>query len=62
VTRELNGRTELLVFEHEDYPHLGIQVPAGRLEPGDDLETGLLRKVAAREPDARTVASASSPA
>jgi 8-oxo-dGTP diphosphatase len=45
VTRERNGRTELLVFEHEDFPHLGLQVPAGRLEPGEDLEAGLLREL-----------------
>jgi 8-oxo-dGTP pyrophosphatase MutT (NUDIX family) len=45
VTRVRNGRPELLVFEHEDFPHLGIQLPAGRLEPGEELEAGLLREL-----------------
>jgi 8-oxo-dGTP pyrophosphatase MutT (NUDIX family) len=46
VTRERNGRTELLVFDHVDFPHLGPQVPAGRLEPGEELEAGLRRELA----------------
>jgi 8-oxo-dGTP pyrophosphatase MutT (NUDIX family) len=45
VTRERDGRTELLVFNHLEYPKLGIQVPAGRLEPDEDLESGLLREL-----------------
>jgi 8-oxo-dGTP pyrophosphatase MutT (NUDIX family) len=45
ITRDRDGRRELLVFEHEDFPHLGIQVPAGRLEPGEELERGLLREI-----------------
>jgi 8-oxo-dGTP diphosphatase len=45
VTRERHGRTELLVFDHLDFPHLGPQVPAGRLDPGEDLHTGLLREL-----------------
>jgi 8-oxo-dGTP pyrophosphatase MutT (NUDIX family) len=45
VTRDRNGRRELLVFDHEDFPHLGLQVPAGRVDPGEDLETGLLREL-----------------
>jgi 8-oxo-dGTP pyrophosphatase MutT (NUDIX family) len=45
VTRDRDGSLELLVFEHEDYPHLGLQVPAGRLEPGEDLEGGLVREL-----------------
>ena len=45
ITRERADQTELLVFEHLDYPELGIQVPAGRLEHGEDLEAGLLREV-----------------
>jgi len=40
-----NGR-ELLVFEHRDYPEAGVQVPAGRLDPGEDLEPALLREIA----------------
>jgi 8-oxo-dGTP pyrophosphatase MutT (NUDIX family) len=45
VTRERDGRRELLVFDHRDYPQAGTQVPAGRLEPGEDLESGLLREL-----------------
>jgi 8-oxo-dGTP pyrophosphatase MutT (NUDIX family) len=45
VTRERNGRRELLVFDHRDHPSAGTQVPAGRLEPGEDLEAALLREL-----------------
>jgi ADP-ribose pyrophosphatase YjhB (NUDIX family) len=45
VTRERNGRTELLTIQHGDIPDLGTQVPAGRLDPGEDLEAGLVREV-----------------
>ena len=41
VTRERDGRKELLVFDHRDQPDAGTQVPAGRLEPGEDVEAGL---------------------
>jgi 8-oxo-dGTP diphosphatase len=45
ITRVRGGRTELLVFEHRDDPEAGVQVPAGRLEPGEELEAGLLREI-----------------
>lgn len=45
VTRVRDGRTELLVFEDPEHPHMGIQVPAGRLDPGEELEAGLLREL-----------------
>jgi 8-oxo-dGTP diphosphatase len=45
VTRERDGRRELLVFDHRDHPDAGTQVPAGRLEPDEDLEAGLLREL-----------------
>jgi len=45
VTRERDGRRELLVFDHRDHPEAGTQVPAGRLEPDEDLEAGLLREL-----------------
>jgi 8-oxo-dGTP diphosphatase len=45
VTRERNGRTELLVFEDPEHPHLGVQVPAGRLDADEGLEAGLLREL-----------------
>ena len=45
VTRERDGRRELLVFDHREHPHAGTQVPAGRLEPGEELEPALLREL-----------------
>ena len=41
VTR---GR-ELLVFEQQGDPRAGVQVPAGRLDPGESLEDGLAREL-----------------
>lgn len=45
VTRERDARAELLTIEHGDIPDLGVQVPAGRLDPGENLEAGLRREV-----------------
>jgi len=45
VTRERDGDKQLLVFEHRDFPDAGLQVPAGRIEPGEELEPGLLREL-----------------
>jgi 8-oxo-dGTP diphosphatase len=45
VTRERDGATELLVFNHRDYPQAGTQVPAGRIDPGETLEEGLRREL-----------------
>ena len=45
VTRERDGRRELLVFDHREHPSAGTQVPAGRLEAAEDLEAGLLREL-----------------
>jgi 8-oxo-dGTP diphosphatase len=45
VTRQREGQTELLVFDHRDFPDAGTQVPAGRLEPGETLEEGLRREL-----------------
>jgi 8-oxo-dGTP pyrophosphatase MutT (NUDIX family) len=45
VTRVRDGRRELLVFDHRDHPDAGTQVPAGRLEAGEDLEAGLAREL-----------------
>jgi 8-oxo-dGTP pyrophosphatase MutT (NUDIX family) len=41
VTRE----RELLVFDHKGMPGVPTQVPAGRVDAHEDLETGLLREV-----------------
>jgi 8-oxo-dGTP pyrophosphatase MutT (NUDIX family) len=46
ITRVRDGKTELLVFEDPKHPHTGIQVPAGRLDSDEELETGLLREIA----------------
>jgi len=45
VTRERHGRTELLIFDQRGDPEAGTQVPAGRLDPGESLEEGLLREL-----------------
>jgi ADP-ribose pyrophosphatase YjhB (NUDIX family) len=46
VTRERDGRTELLTIAIEERPDLGIEVPAGRLDHGETLEEGLRRELA----------------
>ena len=46
ITREADGGRELLVFEHAGDPEAGVQVPAGRLDPGEELEPALLREIA----------------
>ena len=45
VTRERDGRTELLTIEHGDIPDASVEVPAGRLDPGENLEEGVHREV-----------------
>jgi 8-oxo-dGTP pyrophosphatase MutT (NUDIX family) len=45
VTRERDGRKELLVFDHRDSLEAGTQVPAGRLDQGESLEQGLFREL-----------------
>jgi 8-oxo-dGTP diphosphatase len=45
VTRERDGRKELLVFDHADHPRAGTQVPAGRVDPGETLEQCLHREL-----------------
>jgi 8-oxo-dGTP pyrophosphatase MutT (NUDIX family) len=46
VTREREGMRELLVFVHRDYPEAGLQVPAGTVKEGEEIESALLREVA----------------
>lgn len=46
VTRVRDGQTELLVFDDPKHPGTGTQVPAGRLDPDEELEAGLLREIA----------------
>lgn len=45
ITRDGGAGRELLVFEIPEEPGSGVQVPAGRLDPGEDLESGLLREI-----------------
>jgi 8-oxo-dGTP pyrophosphatase MutT (NUDIX family) len=45
VTREREGMRELLVFAHRDYPEAGLQVPAGTVKEGEEIEVALLREV-----------------
>ena len=41
ITREKDGVKELLVFKH---PTAGIQIPAGTVEEGEDIETAVKRE------------------
>lgn len=41
VTRRVNGRRELLLFQH---PSAGIQIPAGTVEPGETPEAAAVRE------------------
>src|SRR5688500_1411874 len=45
VTRERDGRRELLVFEDPEHPGMGVQLPAGRLDEHESLEEGLAREL-----------------
>ena len=45
VTREREGRKELLVFDIPDLPHAGTQVPAGRVDPGESAAECLHREL-----------------
>jgi ADP-ribose pyrophosphatase YjhB (NUDIX family) len=46
VTREgPGGVSELLVFEHRDYPEAGTQVPAGTVDQGEAPEDAVMREV-----------------
>jgi 8-oxo-dGTP diphosphatase len=45
VTRVKNGRAQLLVFVHRDFPEAGVQVPAGSVNDGEALEKALFREL-----------------
>ncbi|HET6312761.1 MAG TPA: NUDIX domain-containing protein, partial [Chloroflexia bacterium] len=45
ITREVEGRKQLLVFTHRDNPEAGVQVPAGTAHEGEDIEATLFREV-----------------
>lgn len=40
----ITHQNKLLLFRHSDFPEAGIQVPAGTVKPGEDLETAVLRE------------------
>ena len=45
VTREREGRHELLVFDHKGMPEVPTQVPAGRIDADEQPQAGLHREV-----------------
>ncbi|MDQ3929448.1 MAG: NUDIX domain-containing protein, partial [Chloroflexota bacterium] len=45
ITREKEGRKQLLVFTHRDYPEAGVQVPAGTAHDSEDIEATIFREV-----------------
>jgi 8-oxo-dGTP diphosphatase len=48
VLRPCATGTELLVFAHRDHPDAGVQVPAGTVEPGEDVEAAAVRELMAK--------------
>lgn len=45
ITRERAGQTQVLVFDHRDFPEAGTQIPAGTVEEGEALESALWREI-----------------
>lgn len=45
ILRTKNSSTEVLVFDHRDYPEAGTQVIGGTVDPGEDLVEALLREI-----------------
>ncbi len=45
ITRQRGSKTQLLVFEHVDFPDAGVQVPKGTVEPGEAIEHAAAREV-----------------
>ena len=45
VIRRLGDGVELLVFDHEDIPEAGTQVPAGGIRPTESRREAVLREV-----------------
>ncbi|WFE27885.1 NUDIX domain-containing protein [Solwaraspora sp. WMMD791] len=46
VIRTTGSGAQLLVFDHIDFPDAGTQVPAGGVQPGEELHDAVLREVA----------------
>ncbi len=45
ITRQRGSKTQLLVFEHIDFPDAGVQVPKGTVEPGEAIEHAAAREI-----------------
>jgi ADP-ribose pyrophosphatase YjhB (NUDIX family) len=45
ITREYNNDIQLLVFTQRDYPDAGLQIPAGTVEEGEEIENALFREI-----------------
>lgn len=45
ITRQHNNDAQLLVFTHRDYPEAGLQIPAGTVEEGEEIEHALFREI-----------------
>ena len=45
ITRTKENREKLLVFEHQDFPEAGIQVPAGTVEANEPIEDAVVREI-----------------
>jgi 8-oxo-dGTP pyrophosphatase MutT (NUDIX family) len=43
ITRTIDQQTQLMLFNH---PHVGVQIPAGAVEPGEDIEAAARREAA----------------
>lgn len=46
IIRPAGARAELLIFAHRDYPDVPLQVPAGTVDEGEDLEVAARREIA----------------
>lgn len=45
ITRMYEGKHQLLVFQEQDYEHLGLQVPGGTVEVNEALMDALRREI-----------------
>lgn len=45
IIRLRDHKPELLVFDHDDFPEAGTQVPAGTVNEHEDIETALFREI-----------------
>lgn len=45
ITRSSSNGTQMLVFEHADYPTAGLQVPAGSVDDDEKVESAVIREI-----------------